>query len=103
MRRQCLPRGLVYLFGPPAARVGNYDADGFDDLAGPGWVGTALSQFFDTADPAGRIYEAGVDWVRKGRSPSCGCTLKEKGALLGVGPFVGDKQLETDPAVVGKR
>ena len=69
MRRQRLPRGLVYLFGPPAARVGNYDADGFDDLAGPSWVGAALSQFFDTADPASRIYEAGLTGFARDAPP----------------------------------
>ena len=103
MRCQRLPCGLVDLLGPPAARVGNYDADGFDDLAGPSWVGAALVQFLDTTDPAGRNYEAGVDRARKGCSPSCGCTFKEEGALLGIGAFVGDEQLKANLAIIGKR
>ena len=99
MHRQRLPRDLVDLLGPPAARVGDYDADGFDDLASPVRVGAILLQLLDTTDPAGGIYEAEV-----GQCPlGCGCTFKKEGALLGIGAFVGNKQLKANLAIIGKR
>ena len=62
-------------------------------------VGAVLPQLLGTADAAGGIYEAEV-----GQGPlRCGCTFKKEVALLGIGSFVGDKQLKANLAIIGKR